>query len=134
MTAGSTKKIYGNSEVTGTQVIGTDPGGTELLRVGGSARINGALYYKVRNITSSGGTTNLDQYDTKISVKGTNTHTVVMPSCETGRLIMIRNHSTQLLTVSRSGSDTLDGNVSITLAGNVSYTWIGNGTTWEVQS
>jgi hypothetical protein len=123
-------------------IVGTDPGGSELLRVGGAAVINGSLsnngavYVKVRTIVSSGGSTTLDSTDYKVSVTGTGIHTVVLPACSTGRVIIIKNRSTQTVTINTGSGDIFnDIGTSVPLGG--SGTWlelIGNGTSWESMS
>jgi hypothetical protein len=122
-------------------IVGTDPGGSELLRVGGSALINGSLtnngavYVKVRTIVSSGGSTTLDSTDYKVSVTGTAIHTVVLPACSTGRVIIIKNRSTQPVTLNCASGDIFnDAGTSWELAWSQWGKVIGNGSSWESMS
>lgn len=40
---GTALSLTGNATVSGSVIVGTDPGGTNLLRVGGAARVSGSL-------------------------------------------------------------------------------------------
>lgn len=82
---------------------------------------------------SSGGSTTLGSTDYKVSVTGTATHTVVLPACSTGRVIIIKNRSTQTVTIN-TGSGDIFNDIGTSFALGGGGTWaelIGNGTSWE---
>jgi hypothetical protein len=72
-------------------------------------------------------------YDHVLVITGSANETVTLPACASGLCITIKSRTTGVVTVSRAGSDTIDGGaVSLSLGPNQAVTLIGNSTDWTV--
>jgi hypothetical protein len=104
----------------------------EALKISQDKRLtsSGAVVIKSRSITSSAGTTVLDNSDHFVVVTGATTHTLTLPACESGRQLLIKNRSSGTVTVNRAGADTIDGGTTFNLTASQGYPLVGNGTDW----
>jgi hypothetical protein len=93
---------------------------------------NGAQTVKVRSVPSAGATTVLGAADYFICVTGALTQTLTLPAATDGRVLVIKNRSTGLVTVNRAGADTIDGGTTIAVASGASITLIANATDWTL--
>jgi hypothetical protein len=82
------------------------------------------------------GATSILATDCYVSATGSTDYTLTLPLAAdaAGRMFTIKSRldATRILTISRAGSDTIDGSTSITLYRFESVQLISNGTTWEI--
>lgn len=87
----------------------------------------------LRSIVTAAGTTTGASTDGIVVFTGSTTQTYNLPSCTTGKVVIVKNRSTGIVTVARSGSDTIDGGTSsISLSSGDGVILIGNSTDWVV--
>jgi hypothetical protein len=92
-----------------------------------AARITG-----VNSVATAAGTTVGAATDHVVVFTGVLTQTYTLPACATGRMLIIKNRSTGVVTVNRAGADTIDAVTTFELAENDSVILIGNGTDWTI--
>ena len=121
-------------------VLGTDPTGTELLRVGGGIKASGGIIstslntssarvVKTRSITA---TTILDATDDAVKFSGATTgQTITLPAASEGRRLYIKNRGTVAVTIACNGANTIDGLATKSLPVDVGVTLVAFGTDWS---
>lgn len=114
----STLAVLGANTFTGAQIF-QDQITTE------------AVFRAVASVASAAGTTVLDATSHVLVITGSTTQAVTLPAAAIGREIIIKNRSTGNVTVTRAGSDTIDGSAASVVLTNGDYMrLIANTTDW----
>ncbi|MFN8769826.1 MAG: hypothetical protein ACK5WP_03045 [Neisseriaceae bacterium] len=135
---GSNTVTLGNSSITKTFLRGntmvntTTDNGVDELQVNGS--ISG-IGFKQAYVTKTGAYTATNDDYIIDCTSGTFTVTLPASSGRTGRILIIKNSGTGIITVDGNGSETIDGNTTYSL--NLQYDVIqivSDGTNWKIIS
>mgnify|MGYP001620190240 FL=1 len=121
-----TSNNYGMGITNSALVI--DPSGNVVVGAGKELRTGGASYIKSRSTAVS---LTLLPDDEAIRFTGAAGQTITLPAASDGRRLFIKNRGTAAVTITRGGSDTVDGGTSVSLAAGAGYTLVAFGTEWS---
>lgn len=130
--ASVTDSTDSGSTTTGALKIGGGIGVVKGVTIGGHLTTAGKRVKQVTATAAAAGTTVIGATEHLHVVTGTNTETLTLPACATGREIIIKSRTTGSITVNRAGADTIDGLTSVSLLPGQSVTLIGNSTDWLI--
>lgn len=103
------------------------------VTIAGVLTTQSALIVKVTSVATAGGTTAVSATDQHVDFTGTQSQTCMLVACATGRKLTISNSSTGIITINRSGSDTIDRLYTVIyLMPNDSVDLCGYGTNWKI--